>query len=72
MAWKLHEIFVTLVKHFCKVARIYYDFLNKYLGITLLPKLKDFFWCTDHIAPLEEYCHTSNNTTFQERGKTKF
>jgi hypothetical protein len=24
----------------------------------------------EHIAPLEEHCHNSKNTTFQERGKT--
>jgi hypothetical protein len=23
-----------------------------------------------HIAPLEEHCHSSKNTTFQERGNT--
>jgi hypothetical protein len=23
-----------------------------------------------YIAPLEEHCHNSKNTTFQERGKT--
>jgi hypothetical protein len=24
----------------------------------------------EYIAPLEEHCHNSKNTTFQERGKT--
>jgi hypothetical protein len=28
-----------------------------------------FFGCK-HIEPVEEHCHNSKNTTFQERGKT--